>query len=97
MNSKIIIVFIIVSILLFVIGIVPPVGAKIYDPNMAYALFAITLPALTISSAIGIIIGVRYKNLNIANYNISRFGWGLFLLNIFTLILIWSTPYHVVS
>ena len=92
MNSKLIVIFVFASIVLYFIGLLPVLGAYIYDPYIGYFIISITWPTLIISAILGIALALKCKDRTFFGYDIGKFGGSLVVLNILTVIVIYSLP-----
>ena len=92
MNSKLIVIFVFASIVLYFIGLLPVLGAYIYDPYIGYFIISITWPTLIISAILGAVLALYCKDRTFFGYNSGKFGGAVFALNIITAIVIYNLP-----
>ncbi len=83
-----------ISTILFVLGLVFPVGAKLINPFLAYGIMVISWPAWGIGAICGGFVGFRSKKKIPSNTTFFWIGWGLFTANIIAAIITILIPFY---
>ena len=82
------------SIILFVMGLIFPIGAKFVNPFMAYGIIAISWPAWAIGAICGGFVGFWSTGNPPSNHNVSRLGWVMFAANTIIVIATLFIPFY---